>query len=316
MKKIVKIGTFNLFNLVLPNKTYYGNRDYSLNQYNRKIEWIAGQLQKMRAQIVGFQEVFHVEALKEALHESKILEKANVVSTPERGDKPIVALASKYPIKEFSVFESFPEEAQIKLSINGGNELFALPYDHFSRPVLRALVDVHGIDFVVYVVHLKSKRPIFLEGERRENPIDTAKAETRSLILRATEATALRSILLNDLRDKSQPLILFGDVNDIDLSVTTKIISGEPPHRKYPQDVIRHIWDTLLYHVKDIQARHSFNNFYYTHIHNGHYQSLDQIMVSEELVAENPRNMGRVGYVSLFNDHLLDETLTDDKIQA
>ena len=314
MKKIIKIGTFNLFNLVLPNINYYGNRVYSLSDYNKKTDWIAQQLVKMDAQIVGFQEIFHTEALKDAIRKSELYEHGTIVTTPEKGDRPIVGLVSNFPVIGFHVYDNFPEKSMIKLKQDNEDFSFDLPFTKFSRPVLRVDINIYGVDYMVYSVHLKSKRPMFLDNERRENPIDVAKAQTRSLILRAAEATALRSILLNDLKDKKVPVILFGDLNDTGLSVTTKIISGEAPHRRYPQDVKKRIWDTLLYHVKDIQSRHSYGDFYYTHIHNGHYESLDQIMVSEELVAENPERLGRVGYVSLFNDHLLDQTLTDERI--
>jgi hypothetical protein len=33
-------------------------------------------------------------------------------------------------------------------------------------------------------------------------------------------------------------------------------------------------------------------------------------MVSEELVAQNPDLIGKVTYVSVYNDHLIDETLS------
>ncbi|MGB6015523.1 MAG: endonuclease/exonuclease/phosphatase family protein, partial [Nodosilinea sp.] len=72
----------------------------------------------------------------------------------------------------------------------------------------------------------------------------------------------------------------------------------------------------LLYQVKDIQARLGYGDHYYTHIHNGHYDSLDHIMVSEEFSAQNRDRIGRVTYVSVFNDHLFDQTLLEDSIES
>jgi predicted extracellular nuclease len=37
----------------------------------------------------------------------------------------------------------------------------------------------------------------------------------------------------------------------------------------------------LLYNTKDIQARQSSGDFYYSHIYNGHYEGLDHILVSK-----------------------------------
>jgi hypothetical protein len=93
------------------------------------------------------------------------------------------------------------------------------------------------------------------------------------------------------------------------------LVSGEPPMRRLPHEVKRKLWDVILYHVKDIQARNSYQDFYYTHVHNGHHESLDHIMVSEELVEENPNSVGKIGYVKVFNDHLIDDTLTNEKIK-
>ncbi|MEO1451373.1 MAG: hypothetical protein AAFV07_17710 [Bacteroidota bacterium] len=114
---------------------------------------------------------------------------------------------------------------------------------------------------------------------------------------------------METLKDRQKPVVLLGDVNDSGLAVTTRIISGEPPHRRFPQEVKQEIWDVLLYHVRDIQARRSYADVYYTHLHNGHYEALDHIMVSQEMVQENPRRIGRIGQVRTFNDHLIDETI-------
>jgi hypothetical protein len=40
-------------------------------------------------------------------------------------------------------------------------------------------------------------------------------------------------------------------------------------------------WMELLYNTKDIQARQSSGDFYYSHIYNCHYEGLDHILVSK-----------------------------------
>jgi hypothetical protein len=105
-----------------------------------------------------------------------------------------------------------------------------------------------------------------------------------------------------------------GDFNDDGGAVTSKVMSGSPPWRRLPIEVKREIWDVLLYNVKDIQARQSYHDVYYTHLHNGHYDSLDHILVSQEFVRQNPARLGFVEYVKVFNDHLIDETLSNDRI--
>ena len=70
----------------------------------------------------------------------------------------------------------------------------------------------------------------------------------------------------------------------------------------------------LLYNVKDIQALQSYRDVYYTHIYNGHYGSLDHILVSEEFVRPNPQHIAWVENVQVLNDHLVDETLSSEEV--
>jgi predicted extracellular nuclease len=303
-----KIGSFNLYNLVLPEKKYYGRRSYSRKDYNKKTSWIAQQLDRMEADIVGFQEIFHEEALKDAVAKNNRYREATVLTSHAQGDRPVVGLISNFPVISHEVVKEFKEP----LDMDG----VKVPVDSFSRPILRALIQIPGsVQVSVYVAHLKSKRPSIPEGVDPHHPLEKAKGQARSLIRRAAEATALRDLLLEELKDRDHPVILLGDVNDNGLAVTTRIVSGDPPFRNMPHHVKKEIWDVLLYHVKDIQARQSYQDYYYSHIHNGHYEALDHIMVSQELVAHNPNHLGRVGFVSVLNDHLIDETLSDDRVE-
>lgn len=306
--KNINVGNFNLLNLVNPDITYYGRRRYSQRSFKQKCEWIGSQLDRMKGDIVGFQEIFHEDAFEKVLQHSKHLSGANFVVGNPTGELPRVGLATKYEILEHEVIEDFPS----LMNIEGAE----IPIAKFSRPVLRAKVRINPtLVITVFVVHLKSKRPALISGENRSNPVDLARGQARSLIRRAVEATALREVLMKDLLNRNQPVIVLGDVNDSGLAVTSRIVSGEPPHRNYPKEVKTAIWDVLLYHARDIQARKSYHDYYYSHIHNGHHEALDHIMVSQELVAENPNHVAKIGYVTVLNDHLIDETLSDERVQ-
>jgi len=299
-----------VFNLALPGVVYYGDRSYTPDDYRKKQVWINEQLNRMKADIVGFQEVFHEQALKEVLAGQDNLGE-HVVMSARKGESPAVALATRFPVLEYRVFEEFPSAAVLDI------EGIAIPLTHFSRPILSVRLNLYDqVDCSVYVVHLKSKRPVMPEGVDRSDPVERAKGQARALIMRAAEATALRMILMETLRGTNHPVMLIGDVNDTGLSVTSRILSGEPPGRDFKPDQKQRIWDTLLYPVKDIQGRRSYGDFYFTHIHDGHYESLDHIMVSQEFVAENPRAIGRVTYVSVLNDHLIDESLSRDEVEV
>jgi len=306
-----KVATFNLYNLVLPNVVYYGDRQYTTPEFKQKKLWIAGQLIAMNADIVGFQEVFHVEALRQALEESKLYPNAKVIAAPRLGEGPVVAMVSRLPVLRHRVYEVFPAAASLTL------EGVTVPMQKFSRAVLAVDVALTPeLECTVFVVHLKSKRTIFPDGVDRHDPLEKAKGQARALIQRAGEAIALRFILMEFLKNRNYPVILMGDINDDGRAVTSQILSGEAPFRKTPFEQKQQSWDVLLYHVKEIQARRSYEDYYYTHIHNGHYDSLDHIMVSQEFVAENPHHVARVGYVSVLNDHLVDDTLSQNGVQS
>lgn len=304
------VATFNLFNLVLPNVSYYGDQQYTPEIYNRKVNWIGHQLTRLDADIVGFQEVFHEQALKDALAASDRDRTGTLVVANPTGDKPAVALASSFPLHSVKVIQDFPVSARLDLE---GTEI---PITGFSHPVLWAHVTLSDrVECLVVVVHLKSKRPIFPEGVDYRDPVERAKGQARALVLRAAEATALRVLLMEHLQHRDYPVIVLGDLNDSGLAVTSRLLSGEPPHKGMWQQHKKAIWDVLLYYVKDIQARQSYGDFYYTHIHNGYYESLDHILVSQEFVAQNPRRVGRVRYLAVFNDHLVDESLSDKGVE-
>ncbi len=305
--KVFRVGNFNLCNLALPNEVFYRREFYSKADYARKIAWSAQQLDRMRADIVGFQEVFHPAALQDVLDHSEYCRDFHLLAVPPLDDTPTVALASRFPVLAHEFITDFPAAA--RLDVRGAT----MPLSHFSRPVLKVRLQLsQSVECVVYVVHLKSKRGIIPQYVDKYDPVEIAKGQARSLMLRAAEAIALRVLMLELLEDRDYPVMLLGDLNDGNPAVTSRIISGEPPHRRLEHDFKREIWDVLLYHAKDIQARQSYDDYIYTHLHNGHYECLDHIMVSQEFVSQNPERIGNVIYVSVFNDHLLDETLSDE----
>jgi len=300
-----RVGTFNLYNLVLPNTVYYDRQKYSVQDYNRKVRWLGGQLDRMQADIIGFQELFHPPALEAVVNQSDYLKGCKIAAAQPSETGPGVAIASRLPILEYHSIEDFPEAAWLDI------EEAEIPLRKFSRPVLLArLLLREGLECMVLVAHLKSKRPILPEDVDRQDPVELAKGQARALIRRAAEATALRAVLMEVLQDRNFPVIALGDLNDNGMAVTTQMIAGEPPWYKQPLEQRKKVWDVHLYQVKDIQARLGYGDFYYTHLHNGHHEALDHILVSQEFVAQYPNRIGRVSYVSVFNDHLVDETIS------
>ena len=76
----IKIGTFNLRNFAKAGFQFYENQDpYSPQEYNDKIAWTAAQIDKINADIIVFQEVFHIDALTDAVKASRTMRHAKII---------------------------------------------------------------------------------------------------------------------------------------------------------------------------------------------------------------------------------------------
>ena len=111
--KRIHVATFNTYNLVLPDITFYETKKYSKAQYAAKKAWIERQIEQMHPDIIGFQEVFHKAALTEILAEIPGLAQAELYMPAETGTNPCVALASRFPLENRSIIEEFPASAQL-----------------------------------------------------------------------------------------------------------------------------------------------------------------------------------------------------------
>ncbi len=139
----LRVGQFNVCNLVKEGVKFYDHEIYSKSQVDKKVSWIANQLKKMNSQIVGFEEVFHADvlmvlildiihnliSLKRAINESGIYTSPQLVCFGADGTAPRVALVSSYPVIEQDSIEHFPKESLLSL------EGLPLPITRFSRPV-------------------------------------------------------------------------------------------------------------------------------------------------------------------------------------
>jgi len=170
--------------------------------------------------LIGFQEVFSIDSLKELVAEQGYNYFA-VVDTPEVIDdfiykRPVVAIASKYPIVEVAAVEHDSELA----SSLGLNSEFT-----FSRKVLRATITLPHIGNTdCYVVHFKSKRSMIEVDEHNkeltpeQNIIEILKANVAggwgATIQRGSEATLLMIQMIARREATQQPMILMGDFNN------------------------------------------------------------------------------------------------------
>jgi endonuclease/exonuclease/phosphatase family metal-dependent hydrolase len=302
----ITLATFNMLNLADVGFQFYPNADpYTAQEYAAKITWTAAQLDTLRADVVLCQEVFSLQALQDCVAASLWMRGATVHAphtdvVNERGEKlPRLAIISRLPIKQLHSHVQLPVAAQ--LSLPDGTQHTA-----FSRPVLEALVHVHGQDLRLYTVHLKSKRPDWAENANQDNPHDYTKAQLQSLLKRAAEAAGVRELLVQQLWHTGEPVVIMGDFNDTLQSPTTQMIAATRWKARE-----RSARDAMLYDAWDISAHHDLSrngpmrrDVSYTHVHEGVAEVIDQCLVSEEFATFSRHQIGYVQRVDIFNDHL------------
>ena len=108
----IRVGTFNLFQFVEPPYSWYTKKEkFTIEQWSEKTTWIKNQITEMNCDIIGFQEVFSKKALKTLLNELgfKYFKTIDSSRTDKKNElvytTTIVALASKYPIKNLKKVE-------------------------------------------------------------------------------------------------------------------------------------------------------------------------------------------------------------------
>ncbi|MEM1136523.1 MAG: endonuclease/exonuclease/phosphatase family protein, partial [Bacteroidota bacterium] len=96
--KEFKIATMNLYNLQLPNKEMYRGRKMKKEVYEGKILWTAEILKKVNADVIGFQELWHPDALEEAFKTAGLLDSYDLATMLDK-EGVTVALAAKKPLE-------------------------------------------------------------------------------------------------------------------------------------------------------------------------------------------------------------------------
>jgi endonuclease/exonuclease/phosphatase family metal-dependent hydrolase len=328
-KKDLTFATCNLYNLQLPGRPMYQGRTYSQKEYDAKIGWTAHMLRSIDADIIGFQELWSPEALVEAFDVAGLTEAYELVTVDKENPSQIsVALAvrNNNDIVFKRWHKDFPEEMVLKKRKGPDEGLpdyeVSVSIDRFSREVLRATLRIEPPgktdlpNVVVFVAHLKSKMAMSLDQTERGQ--DAIKAHSKALgsalstIRRTAEAAALR-VLLNKVMKTDTPVVVLGDLNDAQLSVTTSIITGEPKYRLFAASKVGGRSDKGLYSAATLQEYRSLRDVYYTYIHDGQRESLDHILVSEQFYDYSQRRIWTFREMRLFNDFLddVDEATSD-----
>ncbi len=312
----LSLATFNLYNLNLPGRRMYRDPDgWSQDQYDRKIEWTARMLAEGDSDVWGFQEHWHNDALSEAVEKAGLSGSHTLLMPDGHSGQKIqcAALVRKdMLVGEPEWITTFPEGCFLRSEgEDDQTPSIELEVNAFSRPVLNFMIKpARSKDAIrVFVCHFKSKAPTRVSSEdwykrdpdlykRHQNTLGAA----LSTIRRTAESTALRVILNDYLTGNGHPVAVLGDLNDGIQSNTLNIMTGQPTFLLdgRPSEGS----DVGLYSVSTMLQLRSERDVYYSHIYKNRLETLDHILVSEELYdLSRDREWGFAG-AEIVNDHL------------
>lgn len=309
------VATFNLYNLQTADTAMYFGKPWTKDEFARKADWISGQLQRLDADIVGLQELWSSEALQKVLKVRGLDSTYDMVSSAADGSKIVCgALVRKgLLIKEPEWIRSFPEEVRLESSDDPADPQaprIDVSIKDFSRPVLRFKVQLRQAEPAteVFVVHLKSKLPTRIDAEswfkddpEKYKPHKMAIGAGISTIRRTAEAVAVRVLLNAVMKGTQTPVIVLGDINDGQLSNTANILTTQP---RYLVGDSKGGTDIGLYTAQTLQEYRDSRDVYYTHVHDGMRESLDQVLVSEQFYDHSRDRRWLFDGLVINNDHL------------
>lgn len=249
--------------------------------------------------------------------------------------RPGLAILSRFGFAEDpQILQELPEPLDIPFQDLDGSDGGHYRISRLSRPILKARVPVGDHIITVFNCHLKSKL-----GELDKppgapfppaadlvnyDPVGRALGALRSGLRRMAEAWVLRREVLAELAE-NRPVMVLGDFNDSEHSVSTEIVTGEAPFKNYAwmrrHDAARRndrytdeenvliqaqITASRLHSAEKMFVRRSARDMVFTSAFGGVFESIDQIFMSRHFHAENAQRIGDMEYFTVLNDHLSD----------
>lgn len=310
----ISFASFNLLNLQMPGEAIYGDRDgWDAGVFARKIDFTATTLKRLRADVIGLQELWAGDALDQALAAAGMDSGYAALVPPGHNGKSIVCaaiVARNVLVGEPEWITDFPPEYVLK---SGGDDpqqdFIEVNLSSFSRPVLHFQVrpDPRTPVIHVFVCHFKSRRPTQIWRERDwyekdvHGPHANALGYAISTVRRTAEAAALRVIVTQLVRKTDTPVVVIGDMNDGKQSNTLNILSEQPA---YLSPLSSGGGDNALYTAQTMQEYRSVRDVYYTHVYKGQRESLDHILFSQEFYDNSKRRIWAFDEMVVENDHL------------
>lgn len=310
------VATFNLYNLQLPGKPMNQfQKVWTQDEYRRKLVWTGNILRDLNADIIGLQELWHADAIMDALERANLDDDYDLLATPATGAKITCgALVRKGLLRGTPEWiTKFPDGMRLESTTDDPQAPdMQVRISGFSRPVLSFEVALREAPPLtrVFVTHFKSKLPTELSEEpwyeadpEKYKNHRTAIGAALSTIRRTAEATALRVILTDAMKGTVTPVIVLGDLNDGQHSNTVNILTEQP---RYLVGDSKGGGDIVLYTGQTLQEYRDTRDVYYTHVHDDLRESLDHVLVSEQFYDNSHRRLWLFDGLSIANDHLND----------
>jgi endonuclease/exonuclease/phosphatase family metal-dependent hydrolase len=341
----ISFATFNLHNLQLPGGPMYPqSRPYSEEEFATKVNWAAGMLHRLDADVVAFQEVWAREALEAVFSAAGLAETHQLAYITEGAwDGVAVACAVRAPwvIHGAVRHKAFPDAMRLVKRSQSMAQIRSAPpaadreidpesdpefvpshedegvrvdIDEFARSVLQVTIghsratrpDVPPID--VFCAHLKSKLATPLDDPEYRDPAlrphRAALGTALSTIRRIAEATALRIILDRAMTDNDRPAVVLGDLNDGQFSDVLAVLFGQPSFRVAATSTAARRSDAGLYTGVQLQQLRSLGDVYYTHEYRNVREVIDHLLVSEQFYDWSERRLWAFKEMRFFNDHV------------
>ncbi len=203
------IASFNVKNLIGPDQEYYKFQSYTPEEYAWKEDWLADQIVSLNADIVGFQETFDEQSLRDTIARADAIgtdnnaaalpgqdkryrhraifdrlaygdySKAALAVAPNIHDgepghrRPGVAVLSRLGFaEEPQIIQALPEPLKIPFQTFGGDDGGFYTIQKLSRPILKCRIPVGDQVITVFNCHLKSKLGEFIRPDGTDFPAE------------------------------------------------------------------------------------------------------------------------------------------------
>ncbi|TCP62321.1 endonuclease/exonuclease/phosphatase family protein [Rhodovulum bhavnagarense] len=249
--------------------------------------------------------------------------------------RPGVAILSRFGfVDDPQAIQLLDPPIDIPFHHLGGGEAGSYQIKRLSRPILKVRIPLGEHVVTVFNTHLKSKLGEFVRphGARFSPEVDLLNYDApgramgflRASVRRMAEAWVLRKLVLDEL-DQGRPVMVLGDLNDNEHSVTLEIIEGEMPFVNYEwmrrhdardeadryspveaAQIRESIERVRLHSAEKLFVRKSLRDMVYTASFGGVFESLDTILMSRHFHPDWPGRIAEMDYFSVFNDHITD----------